>query len=313
MFEFLQGFAYGLFLSCLPWFVVGMVEPRLAVPTEPPSRWQAILRYWFVVPFVAFLLWLTSLWGGFGPSLLGWIAGLAGLAVEIPVERRWRGWRARRLARRRAAVDAREARRAHDAAANAQREKGVTVLDPAAPPADADDVVRALCAAKKALLDAQRPELATQADRLYARYIRVLEVLGAKFDQRELTFDRSRSLAAQVCLTAVDNLNVMSSLAAGVQGIDTAFVRHRLQNSSERLHADERDALQQRLDLAADTERRLSELGARNETAMTTLDNAAVVMARVATGRPQASVAADEAVADLKRFMDKADRYAHKA
>ncbi|WP_423820626.1 hypothetical protein V5738_09760 [Salinisphaera sp. SPP-AMP-43] len=313
MFEFLQGFAYGLFLSCLPWFLIGMVDPRLAVPTEPPSRWQAILRYWFIVPFVAFLLWLTSLWGGFGPSFLGWLAGLAGLAVEIPVERWWRRWRRRRDDKRRAALEAAEVRRQHAEFERTQREDGVAELDPAAPPVDADDVVLALCRAKRSLIDTRRTDLAAQADRLYSRYAHVLDVLDSKFDRRELTFDRSRSMVGQVCLTAADNLNAMGSLAAGTVGIDADFVRRRLKQTDQRLHADEREALQQRLDLVADTERRLRDLSARNEAAMTTLDNAAVVMARVETDRPQAAVAADQALTDLQRFMDKAERYGHKA
>ncbi|MEY6433406.1 cobyrinic acid a,c-diamide synthase, partial [Thioalkalicoccus limnaeus] len=81
MFGFLQGFALGLFVSCLPWLIVGLIEPRLAVPTERPTRVQVLLRYWLIVPFAAFLIWLTSLWGGLGPTLGGWLAGL----VAIPL------------------------------------------------------------------------------------------------------------------------------------------------------------------------------------------------------------------------------------
>jgi len=311
MFGFLQGFAYGLFLSCLPWFLMAMADPRLALPTEVASRWRAILRYWFIVPFIAFALWLTSLWGGFHPSLLGWLAGLGGVAVALPIERRWRQWRSRRLARRQARVDAVEAARHRAVFEQAQREDGVAVLDPKEPPVAADNVVLALCRAKQNLLEARRADLATQADRLYTRYTRVLDTLAAKFDRRELTFGRSQSMVADVCLVAADNLNTMSSLAAGVVGIDHAFVRRRLKQQGKRLHADERDALQQRLDLVADTERRLNGLTARNEAAMTTLDNAAVVMARVQTDRPQAAVDADQALHDLTRFLDKADRYAN--
>ena len=309
MFEFLQGFAYGLFMSCLPWFLIGMVNPRLAVPTDPPYRWKAILRYWFIVPFVAFVLWLTSLWGGFGPSLLGWIAGLAAIAVEVPGERWWRSWQTRRLQRRHEAVLAGDAQRQRATVEREAREAGTSILDPGSPPVGADNVVLALCAAKQRLLDARRPDLASQADRLYTRYARVLDVLGTKFDRRELTFDRSRTMVAEVCLTAVDTLGAMSSLAAGVAEIDVDFVRRRLQRKSERLRPEERDALEQRLELVADTERRLRDLSVRNEAALTTLDNAAVVMARIETHRPQASIAADQAFEDLKQFLDKAEIY----
>ena len=313
MFEFLQGFAYGLFLSCLPWFVIGMVDPRSAVPNDPPSRWHVILRYWFVVPFGAFFLWVTSLWGGLDPSFLGWIVGLTAVAVEVPVERRWRHWRQRWLGRRREAARIAAAEQHRAVLEREAREAGTAVLEPVRPPADADDVVLALCRVKQRLLDARRPDLATQADRLYTRYARVLDVLGSKFDRRELTFDRSRSMVAEVCLTAVDTLGSMASLAAGVAEIDTAFVRRRLDKKGERLPAEERDALEQRLHLVTDTERRLRDLSAGNEAALTTLDNAAVALARVETDRPQASVATDHAFQDLKRFIDNAELYGRSA
>lgn len=313
MLEFLQGFAYGLFLSCIPWFIIGMVNPRLAVATEPAWRWQVFVRYWFLVPVIAFLLWLTSLWGGFGPSLAGWLTGLAAIAIEIPLERQWRRWRARRAQRRLEAEQAAAAARRRAVLEREQREAGIAVLDPGDPPVGADDVVLALCEAKQRLLDVQRPEIATQADRLYTRYTHALDVLGAKFDERELTFERSRGLIAEVSRGAVDNLIAMASQARGVSGIDAEYVRRRLAREGDRLPAGERDALQQRLELVNDTERRLRERAARNEAAITALDDAAVAVARVETGRPQASVATDQALQDLRRFIDKAHSYGHSA
>jgi hypothetical protein len=284
MFGFLQGFAYGLFLSCLPWFTVGMVRPDLALPTDPPWRWQVVLRYWFLFPFLAFLLWLTSLWGGFSPSLLGWLAGLAAIAVEIPLERR-------------AALE------------REQREAGLAVLDPDQPPVEADDVVIALCTAKRRLLEARRPDLAIQADRLYTRYAHVVDVLRSKFNDGELTLERASGLVAEVCRGAVDNLCAMASQARGVAGVDVDFVRRRLQREGDRLAAGEREALRRRLELVEHTEGCLRELMARNEAALTALDDTAVAVASVETARPQASVATDQALRDLRRFIDKAEHY----
>jgi hypothetical protein len=309
MFGFLQGFAYGLAVSCVPWFVAGMLNPRVAVPTDPPSRWEVVVRYWFVVPFIVFVLWLTSLWGGFSPTLAGWLAGLAAIAVELPLERRWRRWRAARAARRREAARDAEAARQRATLEREARESGVLVLEPARPPVGADDIVLALCEAKQRLLDARRPDLAAQADRLYTRYAHVLDVLGAKFDARELTFERSRGLVAEVCRGALDTLSTMASLARGVAGIDVAFVRRRLEREAAHLSVDERQALHRRLELFEDTEQRLRELAARNEAALTALDDTAVAVARVETGRPQARVAADQALQDLRRFADKAALY----
>ena len=309
MLGFLQGFSYGLFMTCLPWLLVGLFNPRLALPSAPFGRLPVIVRYCLLVPFISMLLWLTSLWGGFGPSLLGWIAGLVAIPAALPLERHLRGWLGRRGERRRQARLAAEAERQRAQQEREAQEAGVAVLDPAQPPVGADDLVLAMCRSKQALLDVRRPDLAIQADRLYSRYRHVMEVLGGRFDRGELAFERSRSLVGEVCLGAVDTLNSMASQASGVVSVDGDFVRRRLAKESKRLSEEERVALVRRLELLAETERRLSELAARNESALTVLDDTAVAMARIETGRPQASVTTDRALSELRHFVERADRY----
>ncbi|MDR5865172.1 cobyrinic acid a,c-diamide synthase [Halomonas koreensis] len=306
MLGFLQGAAYGLFLTCLPWCLVGLASPRLAVPSEHPTRWQAVVRYAFLAPFLSLLMWLTSLWGGFDPSLAGWLAGLAGIAVEIPLERRWRRFRARRHKRRLEAMLQAEADRRR---AEASREAGVSELDPAAPPADADEVVQALCRAKQALVEVGRDDHAAQVDRLYSRYRHVLEVLGSRFDATELAHERARSLVEEVCYGAVDTFTAMASQARGVQGLDVEFIRRRLGQEADRLSANETSALRRRLALIEDTERSLRRLAARNEAALTALDDTSVALSRIVTDRPRARVGADQACEELRRFIDGAGRY----
>ncbi|MCP1367812.1 cobyrinic acid a,c-diamide synthase, partial [Halomonas sp. BBD48] len=264
--------------------------------------------YWLAVPFIALLLWLTSLWGGFGPSLWGWLAGLVAVAVELPIEGRvrrwWKGYKQRRRASRMAAETAR--RQAEEQ--RKAREAGLVTLDPAHPPTDADQVVLALCRAKQQLLDAHRPDIAAQSDRLYSRYLRVQEVLQARFDSSELAYERSRALIGEVCFGAVDNLTAMASQASSMAGVDSDYARHRLAKGVP-LSEEERSALERRLALVEETERHLSDLTARNEKALTALDNTAIAMARIDTGRPQASVDADQALYDLQRFVERAGRY----
>lgn len=235
------------------------------------------------------------------------------MAVANPLERRWRGWRQKRRqqqedARREHERDARRAEQARQA-----WERGEESLDPEHPPADADDVTLALCDAKKRLLAARQPALAEQADRLYGRYRKAMAVLLERFEAGELAFERARSLVAEVCFGAVDNLTAMASRASGVAGVDADSVRRRLGEESERLSQAERLALERRLALVEDTRRQLRELGGRNETALTALDNMAVAMARVDTRRPQASVSADQALDDLQRFVAGADRYSRRS
>ncbi len=312
MLGFLQGFSYGLFMTCLPWLLVGLFNPGLAVPVAAPGRLHVILRYCLTVPFISMLLWLTSLWGGFSPSLLGWLVGIVAILVALPIERTLRGWLARRRARRQQAeINAKAQQRRAQQARNAH-EAGVLVLDPAAPPEGADDLVMAMCQAKQRLLDVHRSDLAILADRLYSRYYHVMEVLSGRFQRGELAFERSQSLVAQVCLGSVDTLTTMASQARSVASVDGNYVRDRLTRESHRLSTEERAALMRRLDLLGETERRLQELSAQVESALTVLDDTAVSMARIETARPQAAVTTEKALEDLRHFVEGAGRYARK-
>lgn len=309
MFSFLQGLAYGLFFSCLPWVMIGLINPRMALPSAPFTRLRVLIRYWLFVPFIAMLIWLTSLWGGFGPTLGGWLTGLVAIAVTIPAERAWRRWRLAQAERQRAAHQAALAMQAQAALEREAREQGIAVLDPARPPVESDAVILALWEAKKRLLAVERPDLAIQSDRLYTRYAHVDGMLRGKFDPRELTLERSQGLVGEVARTAVDTLNTMASIARGVVGVDVDYVHRRLSQQPDRMPTEERQALTRRLALVEETEQRLRELSARNEAAITALDDAAVAIAAVETDRPQASVAADQALADLQRFAEKAHHY----
>lgn len=309
MLAFLQGFALGLFVSCGPWFLAGLINPALAVPAERAGRLQVFLRYWLAIPFIAFVLWLTSLWGGFGPSLLGWIAGLVAVAVELPLERHWRRWLGRRRAKRRDWERRARAEREQAARASSAREAGVTELDPSNPPRDADALVNTLCRVKQRLLDARRADLAGHADRLYTRYQRALELLRRRFDAREVTGERALQLLQAVGRNGVDELESMASRAGGVLGVDAQYVRRRLQVEGDTLTSEERRALERRLQLVDDTEAELIRRVGRLETVITALDDAIVGLAGIETGRGHASVTAEQALADLQRFVQGAERY----
>lgn len=194
-----------------------------------------------------------------------------------------------------------------------QRESGLRVLDTGLPPPGADDTVLALIEVKRRLLSLQRPDVAIQADRLYSRYSHALEVIGAKFDRREITFERSRGLVSEVTRGAVDKLASVSSLASGVVNIDAAFVRRRLTQLGADGPDGERAALEKRLALVDETELRMRELSGQVEAALTALDDAAVAVSRVDTGQSKTALAAEQALEDLRRFSEKADIYGRSA
>ena len=307
MFDFLQGLAFGLLVSFMPWFMAGLYDPRLVVPEEVASRWQVILRYAVAMPSVAMLLLMTSFWGGFGASLGGWLVGLAAVPIELFVERRWRRWRAARAGRDRAA--ARERQRSE--LARARGERDLLTLDPDVAPTGADTVVMQLWEVKRELVGLRRPDLAVQADRLFTRYHRALDVLDDKFDAREVTYERARGLVGEVGREATAGLGAMVELVHGSAGLDADFVRERLTRDAPRLGATERDALQRRLAIADETERRLADIAAGNEAALTALDDVAVAVARIDTGRAQGGGAGnmEQALQELRRFAECAGLY----
>ncbi len=308
MLGFLQGFAYGLFLTCWPWLVVGLVAPPLALPTDEPSRAQAVLRYALIAPFLGLLLWLTSLWGGLDPSLWGWLAGLSAIAVAIPVERRLRGWWGRR---RRARLQARlddELARRREREAREAHEADLLRLDSGTPPAEADDLVRALCRAKGALEAKGRSDLALQADRLYSRYRRVLALLEGSFRRDEVTYERAHGLVGEVGNEALGHLQAMATLLEGVAGVDADFVRRRLARREPRLGVEECLALERRLALVEETERSLHKVLARLEAILTLLDDTCVSLARLQAEAPRNGARGD-ALEALKRFTERAERY----
>ncbi len=310
MFDFLQGLAFGLLTTFMPWFLAGLYDPRLVVPEEVASRWQVILRYAVAMPALAMLLFMTSLWGGFGASLGGWLAGLAAVPVELFIEKRWRRWRATRARDERAAARERER---HEVA-RARRERDLLTLDPDFAPTDADGVVMQLWEVKRALVGLRRPDLAVHADRLFTRYHRALDVLDDKFDTRELTYERARGLVGEVGREASAGLGAMVELVQGSAGLDADFVRERLEHEAARLNPTEREALQRRLAIADETERRLAEIAAGNEAALTALDDVAVAVARIDTGRSQAGAGGnmEQALQALRRFAERADLYGRK-
>lgn len=306
----------GLMMSCFPWFLVGMVSPRTVLPYAKPNRWQVFFRYWVGLPLVGVLaITEARVLGDPDFSLIGFGLGAAAtfglLRLERMVLGRWAVLRARRRQAQEEAARRDEERLARDAW---MEDFGLdTMLDPANPPRGADDVVKALVEGKRRLLDARREDLALQADRLYARYGHVLSVLSSKFDTSEITFGRSYGLVAEVAKGAADNLNAMASLARGVAGVDADYARKRLARGGATLSPDETEALRRRIDLVEGTDKRLADLAGRNEVILTALIDAAVGIANVETEQAQASVAAETALQDLRRFVDRAEQYGRSA
>ena len=145
-----------------------------------------------------------------------------------------------------------------------------------------------------------------------------LETLSAVLERRlnagELTFGRYLGTAEQVYLAAIDNLNDIAVALTSVRTIDSNYIERRLGefSRSEDLGAEgqrEQQTLTDRRALLDGQMRKVSELFAQNEAAMTALDNTATALADVRTGKGHASMGAEAAMAELEKLAERAGKY----
>lgn len=297
MLSFLQGFSIGLALMCGPWLLTGLLNPGLVLPGGRAERIRVIKRYAFVLPFLCFLLGLTSLWGGFGPSLPGWLSGLGILFVWVPVERGIRGYIERFKQRQ-------HAKRVKAEQKVWQQERATTSLDLDAAAAQADPLVAKLQAMKRKLKQVQLD--ASQPDRFYTRYIKLQSLLEQRFEPGELAIQRAQSLIQDVYQSVIRRLQHQADLQQQCLSLDPEFIRRKLDNPATA--PSERDALQARWVLVDNIYQQQSQLQAENEKTLTALDTTSMALMQLQTQDPGVSDA-DKVMQALELFNQRVSRY----
>ena len=140
-------------------------------------------------------------------------------------------------------------------------------------------------------------------------------VLERRLDSGELTFGRYLSTAEQVYLSAIDNLHDIAVALTSVRTIDPDYIESRMREL-ERVPAPggetrrELETLAQRRALREQQRRRVAELFAQNEQAMTALDNTASALADVRMGKGHAKLDAEAAMAELEQLARRTGSYA---
>lgn len=297
MLSFLQGFSIGLALMCGPWLLTGLFNPALVLPGGRAERIRVIKRYALILPFLCFLLGLTSLWGGFGPSLAGWLSGLGVLFVWVPGERSIRR-----------SIDSFKQRKQQQRANTEQRawqqERATTSLDLDEAVAQTDPLVAKLQHVKQQL-KLVKLEL-SQPDRFYTRYIKLKTLLEQRFEPGELAIQRANSLIQDVYNSAIRRLQHQADLQQQCLALDPEFIRRKLDNPATTQL--ERDALQARWELVDNIYQQQAQLQADNEKTLTALDTTSMALMQLQTQDPGITDA-DKVLQALELFNQRVSRY----
>jgi hypothetical protein len=297
MLSFLQGFAIGLALMCGPWLVTGLLNPALVLPGGRAERIRVIKRYALVLPFLCFLLGLTSLWGGFGPSLAGWLSGLGILFVWVPGERGIRRY-IERFKQRQHEKRVKAEQRAW------QQERATTSLDLDDAIAQADPLVGKLQSVKQKLRQVQMD--VSQPDRFYTRYIKLKTLLEQRFEPGELAIQRANTLIQDVYNSAIRRLQHQADLQQQCLALDPEFIRRKLDNPATA--QSERDALQARWALVDNIYQQQAQLQADNEKTLTALDTTSMALMQLQT-QDSGITDADKVMQALELFNQRVSRY----
>jgi hypothetical protein len=160
-------------------------------------------------------------------------------------------------------------------------------------------------------LDDSQP--AEQLDALLQKRQSLINVLQRRLDAGELTYARYLSTSQQVFSSALGNLHVVAVANESISTINETYIDRRLAEladddsdleSAER----ERATLERRREMRTSQRRRIAQLLAQNESALTALDRTTTALADVPIGKKPEN--AEAAMAALEELADRAVKYA---
>jgi hypothetical protein len=170
--------------------------------------------------------------------------------------------------------------------------------------------IAALRSELDALADTQPSE---QLDALLQKRQSLINVLQRRLDAGELTYARYLSTSQQVFASALDNLHEIALASESISTIDETYIDRRLaeltDDDSDAESADrERATLERRRELRQTQRRKIAQLLAQNESALTALDRTTTALADVPIGKKPED--AEAAMAALEELADRAAKYA---
>lgn len=152
-----------------------------------------------------------------------------------------------------------------------------------------------------------------QLDALLQKRQSLINVLQRRLDAGELTYARYLSTSQQVFSSALGNLHEVAVANESISTINETYIDRRLAEltdddsdveSAER----ERATLERRREMRTGQRRRIAQLLAQNESALTALDRTTTALADVPIGKKPED--AEAAMAALEELADRAVKYA---
>ncbi len=139
-------------------------------------------------------------------------------------------------------------------------------------------------------------------------------ILERKLDSSEITYNRYLTIAEQVFLNGLDNLENAALSLKSISTISSERIKSNIselqKNNNE--HAEVQiNELQMRLDLRNQQLERVGDLLTTNEKALTQLDQVATKIANIDTKQNRAQVDMEDAMEELNRLISRAEQYSN--
>ena len=145
------------------------------------------------------------------------------------------------------------------------------------------------------------------------KYNNFQSVLGKKLDQTELTYNRYLTIAEQVLLGGLDNLDAAAISLKSISAIKSDDIQkelERLSHDSSEMSRAKQNEYNTRLELRKNQLDRVSELMLLNESALTHLDHVSTKIANINTKQGRALVDLEDSMDELRHLIERADKYA---
>lgn len=148
-----------------------------------------------------------------------------------------------------------------------------------------------------------------QIDKFKHKYQNLTTILGKRLNKNELTYMRYLTIAEQVFLGGIDNLENICLVLRSISTIDADNIEWQLKNAREQDNQELQDTLNQRLQLRREQLDRADSLLAQNDKALTQLDHVTTKLANTKTEAGHAVMDIDDAMSELSNLIKRSDKY----